>query len=44
MSPTTERLGVVSLGRMVLRFALTGEMLVFGRRARVGRERKSRTH
>ena len=27
MSPTTERLGVVSLGRMVSRFALTGEML-----------------
>ena len=32
------------MGRKVSRYALTGEMLVFGRRARVGRERKSRMH
>ena len=43
MSPIIERVGVM-LGRMVTRFALTGAMLVFGRRARVGRERKSRMH
>jgi len=44
MSPIIECVGVMSLGRMVTRFALTGAMLVFGRRARVGRERKSRMH
>ena len=43
MSPIIECVGVM-LGRMVTRFALTGAMLVFGRRARVGRERKSRMH
>ena len=43
MSPIIECVGVM-LGRMVTRFALIGAMLVFGRRARVGRERKSRMH